>query len=71
MRYQRCKKVELITFANDRGLKVSSSSTRGPSHRDCVAALTQADKDASFRFLDLPAGEFIFERDIALISLTS
>ncbi|KAI5366410.1 hypothetical protein Slin15195_G079300 [Septoria linicola] len=68
MRYQRCKKVELIAFANDRGLQVSSSSTRGPSHRDYVAALTQADKDASLRFLDLPAElrNFIYE---ALLTL--
>ena len=57
MRYRQRKKAELVTFAANRGLQVTSEFPKGPYHREYAAALEQADRDATFRFLDLPAGK--------------
>lgn len=65
MRYTRHTKADLVVFANNRQLTVQSSLTngrkgrkgcKGPFHRDYVRALEDADRNATFRFLDLPPG---------------
>lgn len=57
MKYESCRKADLAKFAQDRGITVPSTSLslfKGPLVRDFVSALKQADRDATFRFLDLP-----------------
>lgn len=47
----------MVKFAANRGLQVISKFPRGPYPREYAAALEQADREATFRFLDLPAGK--------------
>ncbi|KAM3419807.1 hypothetical protein BST61_g3138 [Cercospora zeina] len=54
MRYNRCKKVELVKFAADRGVQVNSKGQNGPTRNEHIAALVKADKNPTFRFSDLP-----------------
>ena len=56
LRYQRCKKTELVTFTRNRGLQVTNTSQKpgvGPTSMDYVRTLEQADRTMTFRFLDL------------------
>lgn len=56
MKYHRCSKDKLATFAKDRGIHVQSTlkHRRAPGKRDLLRALKQADMDRTLRFLDLP-----------------
>ncbi|EME79334.1 uncharacterized protein MYCFIDRAFT_79569 [Pseudocercospora fijiensis CIRAD86] len=54
-RYGRYKKADLVRFARERNLTVPSSKPgEAPSYSDYKKALGAADRDATFRFLDLP-----------------
>ncbi|KXT15465.1 hypothetical protein AC579_10588 [Pseudocercospora musae] len=53
-RYRRYKKADLVRFARHRRLTVSSSRPgKSPHYSDYAKALEAADRDATFRFLDL------------------
>ncbi|CAK1363672.1 uncharacterized protein RHO25_006163 [Cercospora beticola] len=53
MRYNRCRKDELVKFATDREVVVNSKTEKGPTKKDYIAALVKADQDATFPFENL------------------
>ncbi|KXT07602.1 hypothetical protein AC578_10253 [Pseudocercospora eumusae] len=54
-KYGRYKKADLAKFARQRHLRVSASKPgKSPHYKDYIRALEAADRDATFRFLDLP-----------------
>lgn len=54
MKYKKCNKQELAKFANDRQLIVCGKTSAGPTKRNYINALWEADKNVAFRFVDMP-----------------